>query len=149
METSIRTANSPPRRAIRLVSTLPPNSSSSPVTSSTIPIRSGPVRVRTKFVGMGSDPIKDGSRHEAVVILLTPARQTRQHLAKLAANKAISGEFVSLAALESVTPRQVPHPRLGRLPTCPGDSPALRPSLTIPDPTQRPLSIHPATSFSG
>ena len=55
METSIRIANSPPRRAMRLVSTFPPRSSSSPVTRSTIPTRSGPVRVRTKFLCMKSD----------------------------------------------------------------------------------------------
>src|SRR3954453_11192339 len=56
METSISMANSPPRRAIRLVSTLPPRSSSTPVTRSTMPIRSGPVRVRTKFLDMEKLP---------------------------------------------------------------------------------------------
>src|SRR5690349_9625018 len=52
METSISMANSPPSRAILLVSTLPPRPSSTPVTRSTMPIRSGPVRVNTKFLGM-------------------------------------------------------------------------------------------------
>src|SRR5262245_17891479 len=70
METSIRMANSPPRRAMRLVSTLPPRSSSSPVTWSTMPMRSGPVTVRTKFFCMEGYPVRDGCEAERPHTLL-------------------------------------------------------------------------------
>src|SRR5271157_762008 len=71
----MRIANSPPRRAIRLVSTLPPRSSSNPVTFSTNPILSGPVKVRTNFLCMESHPIRKGLQDDALVII-APKRAT-------------------------------------------------------------------------
>ena len=67
----MRIANSPPRRAIRLVSTLPPRSSSNPVTFSTKPILSGPVKVRTNVFCMESYPIRKGLQEDALVIIAT------------------------------------------------------------------------------